>query len=313
MKRPFTVIGNCQAPVIAQNLLACPAFAAHHELIPFPGVHLLHPLDRETLAAEIAKADLVLFQTVVDRGLYAPFDSESLATLCAHAELVRIPNVYFDGYTPQVFAIGGLQGPIAELHDAGLLFGFLRDWSWEEALDRTFAPDALSADYCRARWDTSLRLLAEREEQYDVVGPVAGFIAEHGRRELLMHHYNHPSAAVMEQIQQSLLAHLGFGGEDRAAAKGVAGTSFAPHPSVQVALSLDFVEPAGFLVPHNKPLATEDYVRRAFEVFAAADREQLTKAMERPIPRDISDELSDGDGGTSLISGLKGCWAGRSS
>lgn len=200
MSSKVVVLGNCQADVIAAHLIAGGATVTIPRL---PPVYEMTDDLRETVVAELKTANLIFAQRVSDDyPLSWVRTSELTATF--GERFFSWPNVYFDGYFPDVQYLyrpvwDKVLSPLEDYHFGTVIQSFLQGRSASEAVQQ-FVEHTGDGD----SFDASLRRLREREAGLNVV--ISDFVAEAVSRQRTFYTPNHPYPFVMVEMARRLAA-----------------------------------------------------------------------------------------------------------
>jgi hypothetical protein len=286
----ITVLGNCQAPVLALCLRTMLPDAEIH------GVHL-GVMSTETVAA----SDLVLLQTE-----FAALAENRDIIPARQAERLRLwPTFYHSGFHPDlVYARAGdgpLASPLHEYNSALVLYGWLRGLTIgqtinlfrEEVFDRLgYFDHAASAD----------AYLAEDFARAGLDGEA--LLGDLRRLAPFCHAVNHPTLAALGRIAEAVLAPTDLTVSVRHVERFLADPLLSgpvwpvyPHVADRLGLpgSYDFKAPG----TPGRILDLEGFVSGAFALYAAHDRSSIAVArlaeqadryrdledLARPTPR----------------------------
>lgn len=146
---------------------------------------------------------------------------ESLRVLCG--DCIGFPNVYFDGYNPELFylKINGrlLRCPLFGGIDytlANILFSYISGHTVAQCVDAWYSQGTLEGShpgdggFARKNVDVSINELANREAHCDIKS--ASFVQENAFCARIFYTMNHPSMAVMNHVTSQLFERLGLVG-----------------------------------------------------------------------------------------------------
>jgi Polysaccharide biosynthesis enzyme WcbI len=247
------VVGNCQAKALEVTLGASRAFRDRFTLVTFPAVHEIPEGMIPELHRAVASATVVITQLVnEDYRDGIGLGTETLASLAADATVIRWPNVYWDGYFPDLCYLRDAEGtPILDgpghYHDRVVLTAFRDGSSPDDVCSLLADPDTPSDAASRAAKATAE--LGQREERCDVL--VSPFILNNYSKELLFFTMNHPSNRMLGFLAEEILRSIGVeGGIDyqriasrrwRRTPREILGQTFYPlHANHARALKLEF-------------------------------------------------------------------------
>jgi GSCFA family/Polysaccharide biosynthesis enzyme WcbI len=259
----LTVLGNCQAPVLALCL---------RMMLPDAEIHDVHlgVTSTETVAA----SDIVLLQTE-----FAFLADDRAVIPARQAERVRLwPTFYYSAFHPDlVYARAGdasLESPLHEYNSALVLYGWLRGLTIEQTVglfredvfdrlgyfDHAASADAhLADDFARAGLDG------------------AALLGDLKRLAPFCHAVNHPTLAALARIASAVLDTTDLSASVRDVERFLAdpllsGPVWPVYPSVADRLDLtgsyDFKTPGA----PGRVLDLEGFVTGAFAQYARHDR-----------------------------------------
>ncbi len=272
------IVGNCQAPGLEIMLRANEAFSARFELVSFPPVHEIDPLQVPELHRAVAAAAVVVSQRV-DEGYRdgIGLGTETLAAIAARAAFLRWPSVYWAGYFPDLFYLRDgagrpvLDGPF-DYHDRAILEGYAAGTPVTEVCRLLADPARHSDAQARAADATAHLELVSRDCDVDVVS----FISSRFRDELLFFTMNHPTNRLLAHIAQQIADLIGVGGsiDHSGVPDDMLGANFYPlHANHARALALRFADERAFArIPFTiRGVAYEpiDAVQAFFDYYAA--------------------------------------------
>ena len=202
------VIGNCQArPLAAALEKKYPEIEVCYTGI----VHLLGDQDYEKFEYEINLADIVVAQRVSDNYPCEFVRTDYLMSLC-NEKLLRIVNLYFTGYNPELRyirlpGIGHLRGPLAEYHSDTVLSAWHEGLSATDTVMRLSDPDFNSEHYLQSAHE-SFKSLAIREQDVDI--KAIDVIDSRWKSERLFFSFNHPSLSLLNAYTNRIGDALGL-------------------------------------------------------------------------------------------------------
>ena len=195
-------IGNCQAQSL-ESLSGHLGVAI--EVVPVPPVFDVPAFDRPEVIARVRSCDFVFNQRVAEN-YPLEFVRPSVLRSEFGSRSVSWPNVYFDGYFPQIEYLykpsGKIVGPLSDYH-----FSFVRK-AWAERTDvetlhSRFVQGDPAFGFGEAA-ERSLRELRIREVGLDL--KMSDVVAAHWRHRKCLYTMNHPTNDVLRELLKRLLA-----------------------------------------------------------------------------------------------------------
>ncbi len=211
--------GNCQIYFLEEEILISSIFKEQYILVRIPAVHLFSEEQKQTgLWNDIAEyADLFVYQEVRDESKYGNLiSSKVVAMLKMDCKKIRIPNVFFKGYHPQiiknernpmlnsVYNVGG----IVPYGDSVLQNVFEADMSMRVLEEYLYSDDCISGNYIIKNLKDTLAELRRREETCDVV--ISDWIEQNYKDKYLFFVPSHPTNIVLYTLAKRILEKLGI-------------------------------------------------------------------------------------------------------
>ena len=253
-KQLLMFYGNCQVGVLNALALTSTKIGEKYFVITIPPVQNLSANERETGIAQgvLDNLDVLFYQHVNFNNNFSrklgsgaivqQMALESQTTIC-------IPNVYYDGYFPQMqgnkysptgvgeYAVGA--GPFPG--DANIE----KMWdnhSPEEIYACLAGEDFHAADVVREKANASMEELKRREEICDVV--ISDYIRENFKKERLFFIPNHPKIKVIFELPERAFVKIGINADDMKPemVKEPDMQVIPIYPSVRKALDLEFAD-----------------------------------------------------------------------
>ena len=218
-KKIAVVYGNCQTDLIVDLLRLNKAFSEEYAVISIPTVCLYN--DAPQFVGDFIKDDA--FWKRIDLFIYQHVDEKNrfwselctdnlLNKLKADCKKVRIVNIYFSGYFPQM--IRNKNNALTDVHQSGILpFGdkyadalMEKQMKPEAIIEHLSREDFLSGKTIDENVQNSFRELQAREEQADV--KISDYLEEHYREEQLFFSPNHPNGHVLSEYVERILRFM---------------------------------------------------------------------------------------------------------
>lgn len=202
----IAVLGNCQARPIAA------LFGnnnSSHSISYIGIVHLLKDCDKVELFQALDDADLIITQNIADN-YPCEFVRTSMLMSRYPNKIMRIANLYFRGYNPELRYIrngklGTLRGPLGDYHISTILQTWLEGGSIQQIHDRLQDKQWNSTEYGDIA-STSLAQLYARDADLDI--PAAALIAKDWRNQHLFFTFNHPSMQLLTRYCTAIAAQF---------------------------------------------------------------------------------------------------------
>lgn len=232
------VLGNCQAQLMETLLAAGLGEAVALDCLQ--PVFLLEEEARAEIERKLDDAAVIFAQRTA-----ADYHVEWLRTSALRerygSKLLAWPNVYFDGYFPDVRYVylerwGKLQGPLDDYHLGGVIASYTGGASVTEA-----ARTAEEASFDEDPFAASLARLAQREADVDV--RISDFVGAVAGERRAFYTPNHPYNFVLIEMCRRLAeaAGLGFAAEKAAAVETKLDRIYIPtYPSIRRNRNLPF-------------------------------------------------------------------------
>lgn len=184
------VIGNCQADLFAGLIRAGSAA----ETVTFRPNYELQASDAAPILEQLSNVDVVFAQRVSSTYGVDWLRPASLRSTVGDNVFIW-PNVYFDGYYPDVQYLygptGKITGPLDDYHFASVLRQGANAASADD-LPLPVVGDPNSA------FEASLQNLFRREADCDV--SISSYVAAHAHRSLAFYTPNHPATFIMREL-----------------------------------------------------------------------------------------------------------------
>ena len=220
-KKCVLLYGNCQTIFLVRMLLRHIHFSRDFFLIEVPAVHLLDETDFDLIFGEgqlFQLIDLFIAQQVKESEFRVAPPSATITKLLKFGtKIVWIPNIYFDGYFPQVAKkrIPKIEGkilseqfPYPDHFVDKIMFESKMNPDVEKILDQISTPDFLSRKEIQLGIDESLAELKNREWICDV--KISDYIEDNFLDKQIFYTTNHPFAFVMFELVRRILRFVGF-------------------------------------------------------------------------------------------------------
>jgi len=205
-KIKIVVVGNCQARPIAELLKK---LNSNIEVINIAIVHLLKSEQYSEYNDDFESADYIISQLVADNYPCEFVRSRSLKEKYG-AKVVTIVNLFFLGYTPDLFYIripekGTLKGPLGDYHNKTIVESWINGRSVQET-----AKLLKNIEYNTHKYSLvlsqSLVELESREEHSDV--KICSYIAKEMFLQRLFFTFNHPTKTLLTAYTTRILKHI---------------------------------------------------------------------------------------------------------
>jgi Polysaccharide biosynthesis enzyme WcbI len=202
----ISVFGNCQADPLRS------LFSRYVDAeVPFvPLNYEVTQADQGVVLADFARSDFIFVQRVSADFRVKWARPESLREMFGNRVVVW-PNVYFDGYYPDVRylysdAYGKVVGPLSDYHFDTVLQDFQQRKTAAEAAARFKSGHILSS--FPDPFGRSLQQLRRRETDCDIA--ISDFIEANNFRSVIQFTPNHPRSTTLIELTRRLCAHVGL-------------------------------------------------------------------------------------------------------
>lgn len=221
-KKCAFVFGNCQKIFLSRMFLRHIEFSRKYFLLYIPAVHLLDKKQFDLIFGAggqfLQLVDLFISQQIKGAEFkHAPSSTSLMQLLQFGTKVVWIPNIYFDGYFPQVAKkrVPKIDGktsvelfPYPDYFLDQIMFESKMNPDVEKILDRICAPQFLSREEIQLGIDESFAELRRREWLCDL--KISDYIEENFRDKQIFYTTNHPFAFVMFELVRRTLRFIGF-------------------------------------------------------------------------------------------------------
>ena len=216
-KKQFSVFGNCQADPLGSILQTNKDFNDEYDFVPFaqPAFALRAEHVEQTMA-QLANTDVLITQNVSEKfGVYST--RNLIANLKPGARVIRVPNIYFSGYTPEITYFRAAEPHVTafcDYHDANFLKFYFENpatavkKSVAAYSDETFYSD----DFVLTNAHNSLQELRHREMDCDVT--ISDFIQANWQSDVLFYSMNHPKRKLLAHVASQILQGLSIPSTD---------------------------------------------------------------------------------------------------
>lgn len=216
-KKICVVYGNCQTNIIQQYLLHCKEFTNQYMLINIPRVcdksEEYWDLIRET--GVFGHVDLLVYQSVSESNKYGKKRASDyiINQLPITAKKICIPNIYFDGYFPQLEK--NERNVLMNIQEDGLFkWGDMivrelvaKGKTFDEVLD-IISGEVFSKEEIQEHINRSFYNLKIREDKTDVI--ISDYIEKNYKGKALFWSPNHPINDVIFECTVRILNKLGI-------------------------------------------------------------------------------------------------------
>ncbi len=251
MKKMCIIHANCQGDSLYFLLSATPAFTQKFTIVKYTN-HLQESIDKNTLK----KCELFLYQHL-DEQWEELASKRILEQISGHAQSLRIPNMFFNGYWPlwtnkTTMAYGDIL--LEELYERGLSFHEILHLYTRGNLETKLDLDAL-------------RLISRQKEEAKEEGllfPTLPLIENLWREEQLFYTVNHPAPRLSLYVADNVLQFLGLGTVPDSIRRLFSAHKeefIQPiHPQVGQKYNLPFVTPERLYPVYGQDMTFQQYV-----------------------------------------------------
>lgn len=208
MTRPrIAFIGNCQAQAF-QSLSLHLGYQV--DIVLVPPVWRLTEEDIPELDEKLSSCDHI-FKQKTDAEFKVAYLRDDQMRARFGERVIVWPNIYFDGYFPEIRYMygtsGKIEGPLIDYHFDWMIDAWKRRASVEETA--TIATDPAAWRGMRDIVEDSIDRLKKREQSVDVA--ISDYIRDRFRVQKLFHSMNHPSTPLLTEMLLRLMERSGIG------------------------------------------------------------------------------------------------------
>jgi hypothetical protein len=274
----ISVFGNCQADPLRS------LFSRYVDAeVPFvPLNYEVTQADRDAVLADFARSDFIFVQRVSADFHVEWARAENLREMFG-SRVVVWPNVYFDGYYPDVRylytgAHGKVVGPLSDYHFDTVLQDFQQGKTPAEAATRFRSGHILSS--FPDPFGRSFEQLRKRERDCDIA--ISDFMEVNNFRSVIQFTPNHPRSTILIELARRLCAHMDLQHRlDENVRLGELGNIYLmPYPAIAERYSLPSecdafrgvevsVDGGKVVIGAPRNYAIEDAITAYFKVYAA--------------------------------------------
>lgn len=215
----IAILGNCQIFAVQNYFNANETFRKMWEILPIPPIFQI--TDGAAILDMLKDVDCIVTQPLHSHVGGCDMSLPVLRSL--GGKCIGFPNVYFDGYNPELFYLkidGGLvRSPLFDGIDytlANILFSYVNGHSIARCRDTWYSQDAVNftclnnVDNAKKNVIASINELRYRETQCTIKS--ASFIEENLFSSRIFYTMNHPSLLVMNYVTSHIFDELGLRG-----------------------------------------------------------------------------------------------------
>lgn len=214
--------GNCQIKYIEDIATKSVDFCKEYVIIRILPVHIFGNVEKEQGLDKVLleAVDLFVYQNVIDRQKYGKLiTSTVMEQLRANCIKVSIPNVYFNGYHPQVtknernLLLGSKynSGGIAPYGDSVLRKLFIKRVGVLELEKHVYSENCISEKEIIQNLQKTLIELRRREEILDV--NISDYIEQNYKQKYLFFTPSHPTNEVLAELVKRIFNRIGLNTE----------------------------------------------------------------------------------------------------
>ena len=280
--KKYSVFGNCQANPIGTILQSDQSFKQEFEFVPFSKpAFALRAEDIEATMEHLSNLDVLITQNVSEK--FGVFSSRNLiANLKPGARVIRIPNVYFSGYTPEVTYFRAAEPHVTKFcdyHDANFLKFYFDDpdSALERTLDAYHSNTFYSKEFVLGNAEASIEELQKRELDCDVYA--TDYIKDNWQKDVLFYSMNHPNRNLLNHICRQVADSLDFSDVKlKGDFEHLGNTRLPIYQSVTQAIS----QPENKSISvQTKAMSAREYFEGHYQVLRSLDQAFLSKAYNR--------------------------------
>lgn len=235
-KKKICFIGNCQTAFMSSLI-------KHHSLpvcqIDLPVAYLANLADKEMFVSSYEEADIIVTRLMSDR--VQSFVSTSWLRENYGNKLVVIPNIYFNGFDPdlrRIYDASGkvIRGPLGDYSCNMIHFSYVNGWSQDSCAALLKRNDIL--EWYPDSVAKSLAAQRARENSCDL--RISDYIESMLQVKRLFYTFNHPTNDLLLELFHRLMSHIDISGsrqwsfDDNFLRSNALSYVIAPiHPAIQ--------------------------------------------------------------------------------
>ena len=287
-KKTYTFYANCQGGAIAKTLEENQNFLERYERIVIKPIQNLRAPDIETVRAKIAATDVIIYQTISERGRAKELSSENVLKYAKpDAQLISIPSLYFDGYFPHLSSMNGHKSILTLVHDYFIAYAYCRDLSATDCLQMIQSKTLYSKTLSQQLFQTSLENLRRREQNEALDITVSGHIADKFKEKKLFNQFNHPTRDIIEFVSDSLLEKIGVDrmNYDPTAEGHLDGLEVPIYKSTYSNLGLQFTEAFNtYKTLTEQSISQHNIISAFYSFYDSLDKAEILAAIKKKKP-----------------------------
>lgn len=283
--KKISIFANCQGEALFNYLSESSVFIEAFECLKIAPIQTLRGKDIDEVENVHACVDVLITQVISDEYFIKRFSSSSiLKKVSPEAIVIKVPNIYFDGYFPHLGMLNGVRSMLNLVHDYNIVCGFLFGIS-QERLVNLLQSESFYSHYESERLFTrSLNELKAREKENGTV-LFSDIIENNYQDQRMFHQFNHPSRFSMYKLWERVsrkggLQEVEFSLEGDDYLEGI---TCPIYPSTHSSLGLKFANDQVFKVPSGDK-TWEEVVDRCYYDYSGLDRMILLDTVKQRKP-----------------------------
>lgn len=213
---------NCQGQAL-KRIIETSLDARIHNVTIYKPVHLLKMNDCVPFYNALNNSDIIIMQSIGTA--FGEFCSSShISEKYSSKDIIVIPNLYFDGYFPDLRYLRGLKeaNSFSEYHSQNILDAYTKGASVSEAVSGMLSVGELKEDFSAS----SIERLVDREEACTLV--MSDYISDNFDKRRLFWTFNHPANEVLVEMASRIMKLIGKVYRNRMFGKELLGTTVFP-------------------------------------------------------------------------------------
>jgi len=252
-------------------------------------VHLIPKNSYEDVFKELVNSDLIIAQPLSES-----FGELSFINISKffRKKLITIPNIYFEGFNPELFYFKNIDGStnrefIIDYHDIFVLYGYLKKKSIDEVHSWFYNKEFIEKKFFKDIYQDSLNRLENKEEMTTL--SISDTIAKTMNKSF--NTMNHPSNPIIDELSKRILCYIGYEGKfDGAKSRLLANIQVPSYAYVCNYLNITFIED---YTVDDKKYSKKEMIGKYYKFYDSIDSGTLEFNFNRSVKnfKEVLDEI----------------------